>query len=127
MQLALILIASILSALIFDLVTVVRKVNNLIGLSKESLEVMKSPEFDDDRKQKLLLSISGKVFLSSIKLSGWMIVITAPFLAIHITEILTVGTTAFAERLGSLTGISLSLLGFLTYFGVKQIYARFGL
>lgn len=88
---------------------------------------MKSPDLDDDRQQKLLLSISGKVFLSSIKLSGSIIAITAPFLAIHITEILTMGTTSFAESVGSLTGIGLCVLGFLSYFGGKKIYARFGL
>lgn len=127
MELILILIGSILSALIFDLVSIIRKVHGVIGLSRESLQVMKSPDMDDDRKQKLLLSISGKVFLSSIKLSVWMIAITTPFLAMHITETLAMGTTSFAASLGSLAGIGVSLFGFVLYFGAKQIYARFGL
>jgi hypothetical protein len=127
MQLALILMASILSAWIFDMLSIIRKVNSVIGLSKESLEVMKSPDMDDDTQQKLLLSISGKVFLSTIKISVSMIAIAVPFVAIHITEVLTMGTSSFAERLGSLTGIGVSLLGFLCYFGAKRIYAHFGL
>ena len=92
MEFLLILLASILSALIFDLMSIMKKVNEMIGISKKSLEVMKSPDLDDDRQQKLLLSISGKVFLSSIKLSVSLVVITFPFLAIHVTEILTMGT-----------------------------------
>jgi hypothetical protein len=127
MEFLLILVASILSAVIFDLMSIMKKVNEMIGISKRSLEVMKSPDLDDDTQQKLLLSISGKVFLSSIKLSVSLVVITLPFLAIHVTEILTMRTASFAESLGTLTGIGLSLLGFLSYFGAKQIYARFGL
>jgi hypothetical protein len=127
MAFLLILLASILSALIFDLMSIMKKVNEMIGISKKSLEVMKSPDLDDDSQQKLLLSISGKVFLSSIKLSVSLVVITFPFLAIHVTEILTMGTASFSKSLGTFTGIGLSLLGFLSYFGAKRIYARFGL
>lgn len=127
MQLILILLASFVSAWIFDRASVLRIANNIMGLSKESLAVMKAPDVDDDRKQKILLSISGKVFVSTLKLSGWIMVILLPFAAIHITEILIMRTTSFAESLGSLAGIGLSLLGFLSYFGAKQIYARFGL
>lgn len=127
MQFAFILIASVLSALIFDLMTIMKRVNRLIGLSKDSLDVMKSEEIDDDQRQKLLLSISGKVFLSSLVLSGSIMVIMIPFLIFHITEIATLKTTLFAESLGSLPGIGVSLLGFFCYFGVKQIYARYGL
>lgn len=127
MEFLLILVASIFSAVIFDLVSIMKKVNELIGISKQSLEVMRSPDLDDDSQQKLLLSISGKVFLSSIKLSILLVVITFPFLAIHVTEILTMGTASFSESLVTLTGIGLSLLGFFFYFGAKQIYARFGL
>lgn len=124
MQLALILIASILSALIFDLMMIMRIVTNVVSLSKDSLQVMKAQDLDDDTQQKLLLSISGKVFLSTIKLGGSILVIVVPFLAIHVIEILTMGTTSFADRLGSLAGIVASLLGFLSYFGIKKIYAR---
>lgn len=127
MQFAFILIASILSALIFDLMTIMRRVNRLIGLSKDSLEVMKSEDIDDDKRQKLLFSISGKVFLSSLVLSGMMMVITIPFLIIHIAEITTLKTESFAASLGSFTGIVVSILGFLFYFGIKRIYARSGL
>jgi hypothetical protein len=127
MQFILILIASILSALIFDVLAIVRKVNDVARLSKQSLEVMKSPDMDDDTQQKILLTISGKVFISSLKLTGWILVIILPFLAIHITEILTVGTSSFAASLSSLPGIGLSLLGFLCYFGGKKLYARFRL
>ena len=127
MQLALIFIASILSAFIFDLLSIIRKVNYVIGLSKESLQVMKSQELDDDTQQKLLLAISGKVFLSSIKIGALMIVITVPFLAIHIVEVLAMGTTSFADSLGSLIGVALCVLGFLAYYAAKRIYARFGL
>ena len=127
MEFVLILVATILSAVIFDLASIMKKVNELIGISKKSLEVIKSPDLDDDSQQKLLLSISGKVFLSSIKLSVSLVAITFPFLAIHVTEILTMGTSSFSESLGTLTGIGLSLLGFFSYFGAKHIYARFGL
>lgn len=127
MQFAFILIASILSALIFDLMTIMRRVNRLIGLSKDSLEVMKSEDIDDDKRQKLLFSISGKVFLSSLVLSGMMMVITIPFLIIHIAEITILKTESFATSLGSFTGIVVSILGFLFYFGIKRIYARSGL
>ncbi len=127
MQFAFILIASILSALIFDLMTIMRRVNRLIGLSKDSLEVMKSEDIDDDKRQKLLFSISGKIFLSSLVLSGMMMVITIPFLIIHITEITILKTESFAASLGSFTGIVVSILGFLFYFGIKRIYARSGL
>ena len=127
MELLLILAASILSAVIFDLVSIMKKVNEVIAISKTSLEVMKSPELDDDSQQKLLLSISRKVFFSSIKLSVSLIAITIPFLAIHVTEILTMETASFSESLGTLTGIGISILGFFSYFGAKHIYARFGL
>lgn len=127
MEFLLILIASILSAVIFDLMSIMKRVNELIGISKQSLEVMRSPDLDDDSQQKMLLSISGKVFLSSIKLSVLLVVITFPFLAIHVIEILAMGTASFSEHLGTLAGIGLSILGFVFYFGAKQIYARFEL
>lgn len=127
MEFLLILVASVLSAVIFDLSAIMKKVNEMIGISKQSLEVMKAQDMDDESQQKLLLSISGRVFVSSIKLGVSLIVITFPFLAIHITELLTMGTTSFSETLGTLAGIGLSVLGFFSYFGAKQIYARFGL
>jgi hypothetical protein len=125
MEFALILVASILSALIFDLASIMGKVNAVIGISKESLEVMKSEDIDDDRKQKMLLSISGKVLISTLKLSAWLLVITLPFIIIHTAETLTKGTTAFSDSLASLTGIGLSILGFVSYFAAKKFYARF--
>jgi hypothetical protein len=125
MELSLILMASLISAVIFDFLPILKITYKLSAFSKESLEVMKSATLTDDEKQKNLLSISGKIFLSTIHLIGLFCIVILPFLLLFIIKNWISTDTFFLERITSLKGVAFSTLGFLLYYAVKKVYGYF--
>lgn len=75
-----IILASILSAFMFDYFSKYNTISEIFRYQKESRSIMKSIEISDDKKQKLLLHSAGKIFLSTVNLNIFLGIICLPYL-----------------------------------------------
>ncbi len=127
MVITLIIIASMVSAALFDMLPVLENSRIIFTLQKESIQIMSNAEFSDDQKQKILLSNSGKVFYVTLKLVLLFVLVLLPFtLLVAIGDWLS-GNIIFYETIVSVKGIVLSSIAFVVYFLLKKGYGRFKL
>jgi hypothetical protein len=121
MSFILILIISLVSALLFDLLPILTNARMLHELQKESLTVMRSPILGDDQKQKILFSISGKIFLFTMKLSCFFCIVVLPFLLTFFLENYFFHTSFIFKKLISLKGICFTTIGLLLFLIIKKV------
>ncbi len=127
MILILIGIASLLCALIFDALQIVKIGRFVLNLQKESLKVIIGSEFTDDEKQKILLTISGKILIATIKLIFLFVLVTLPMVSLPVIGLWMTDSINVFDILISIKGICISTLAFIVYYYIKKSYARFRL
>jgi hypothetical protein len=127
MNLVLIGIASIILAFVFDALPIWKISKSVLNLQKESFNLIYESKFSDEQKQKRLLSISGKILLSTFKLIGLFIIVALPFIgSIFIGNWISPAFN-FTKDIISLKGILVSTFAFILYYFIKRNYGRFRL
>lgn len=125
MVLLLIATASLIAALLFDMLPISSIVKTIFELQKESLKTIQNKGIYDEQKQKLLLSYSGQVFYSTIKLILLLCISISPFILLILIENWICTAPSIGIILISLKGIILSSSVFLFYFLIKRWYGKF--
>ena len=116
----------LLIAWMADTIPFIKSAKSISQLSKSSLQTIQSEEMDDTTKQGILLSNS----LGIMKKSLLIILYTALLIAILLillkaSEFISpLNFNFLSNYLISLSGILLSIFGFLSYFLLKNLYVR---
>ena len=123
MDLFIVLIFSFFTAFLFDFLSIFKAIKYLFTIQKESFKVISDKQLTDDQKQKALLSYTSKIFLTSLKLLFFFLLVLSPF-----TFLVLYGhkytTTDFYGVLTSLYGMLITAVSFLIYFSIKKKYGR---
>ena len=123
MDLFIVLIFSFFTAFLFDFLSIFKASKYLFTIQKESFKVISDKQLTDDQKQKALLSYTSKIFLTSLKLLFFFLLVLSPF-----TFLVLYGhkytTTDFYGVLMSLYGMLITAVSFLIYFSIKKKYGR---
>ena len=123
MDLFILLIFSFFTAFLFDFLSIFKASKYLFTIQKESFKVISDKQLTDDQKQKALLSYTSKIFLTSLKLLFFFLLVLSP-----ITFLVLYGhnytTTDFYGVLMSLYGMLITSVSFLIYFSIKKKYGR---
>lgn len=120
-----IVLVSLISASLFDLLPIWENSKSVFILQKESFKVINNPEFSDDQKQKILLSFSGKILFATIKITIYIIITSLPFVCLVVVGHWVFDKTNIIGILLSIKGICLSSVTFLSYYFFKKINERF--
>ena len=117
----LIIIASFLSAFLFDYLAEFNTFSVLISQQKESHKTLTNADLTDDEKQKMLLRSSGKIFLSAINLNVFIGIVCLPFifLVFYIGPWMVKGINYFSY-ISSFKGIFISSSCFLLFYLIKK-------
>lgn len=109
-----------------DRVPFIEAVKEILVLSKKSLNTISSTAVEDREKQKILLTNAAGIFIRSLKIAGpaLLILIGGYLLASVGDELGIVKISALFGFLETLTGVTISLLAFGSYFLIKKVYAR---
>jgi len=114
----------LLSALLFDILPIVKNSIFIFEIQRLSFSIIQDQKLTDKQKQKLLLTNSGKIFRVTLKLIFFFCVVLLPFaILVKLSSIFS--TINIESILISLTGILLSTLAFISYFLLKKIYGKF--
>ena len=123
MDLFIVLIFSFFTAFLFDFLSIFKASKYLFTIQKESFKVIADKTLTDNQKQKALLSYTSKIFLTSLKLLFFFLLVLSPF-----TFLVLYGhnytTTDFYGVLMSLYGMLITSVSFLIYFSIKKKYGR---
>jgi hypothetical protein len=101
-------------------------IKNISALSMGSIQTIKSNDIDDPEKEKLLLANSLKIFKASLKLLGFIILITAcGFVLMVIGGVFKMLSYAvLLKYMATLYGLLLSVFSFISYFLLKKLYVK---
>lgn len=120
----LIVIISLISAYLFDILKVVLHIRYLFYIQRESFKIIADKELTDDEKQKKMLSNAWKIFLTSMKLLLFFFIVLIPFeLMVIFAHILIIKVDPI-EILFSFKGICYSTISFLIYYFIKKRHER---
>jgi len=121
----LIVLTSLISALIFDVLPIWKNSKSIFILQKKSLQVIKNPELCDNQKQNILLSYSRKILFLTIKLVCFFAIMSMPLVGLISIGHWFSNNTNFLEIIFSIKGICLSFVTFLLYYSIKKIDGKF--
>jgi hypothetical protein len=116
----------LLIAWMADTIPFIKTAKSISLLSKSSLQTIQSEEIDDSAKQGILLGNSLGIMKHSILIilfTAVLIAILLLFLKISVF-ISPLNFDYLSNYLISLSGILLSIFGFLSYFLLKNLYVR---
>lgn len=116
-----IIIASILSAFMFDYFSKYNTISEIFRYQKESRSIMKSIDISDEKKQKLLLHSAGKIFLSTISLNIFLGVVCLPYLILifYLGPWISRNVDYF-HAISSVKGLIICLATFSIYYLIKK-------
>ncbi len=124
MSYLIIFIISAMSAWLFVVLPVKRRVTVMQRFMTDSLAVLQSTAWTDDQKQKQLLAFSGRILWSSLLLALLLGVTVLPFLFLIVTENYFGATDAVSTRLLTWPGLGICVLGFVSCCLAKKAYER---
>jgi hypothetical protein len=125
MTIVLIILTTLISASLFDILPGLRNAGKVLNLQRKSLNVLRDQRLTEEQKQKLLLSLSGEILFTTCKLILVFAIAIMPIMGLVIIGDRISQTADFEEFVISLPGISLSCLTFLFYYFVKKVYGKF--
>ncbi len=120
----LVLIFSFFTAFLFDFLSIIKASKYLFTIQRESFKVISDKQLTDDQKQKALLSYTSKIFLTSLKLLFFFLLVFSPFTFLVLFGHIITANNNFYALLISIDGILLTSLSFLIYFSIKKKYGR---
>jgi len=120
----LVLIFSFFTAFLFDFLSIIKASKYLFTIQRESFKVIADKTLTDDQKQKALLSYTSKIFLTSLKLLFFFLLVLSPFTFLVLYGHNYTATTDFYGVLVSLYGMLITSVSFLIYFSIKKKYGR---
>ncbi len=125
MDLFIVLIFSFFTAFLFDFLSIFKASKYLFTIQKESFKVISDKQLTDDQKQKALLSYTSNIFLTSLKLLFFFLLVLSPFTFLVLYgQNYTTTNTDFYGVLVSLYGMLITSVSFLIYFSIKKKYGR---
>jgi hypothetical protein len=124
MTILFLIIASLLSAILFDILPVFKTVKNIFNLQKESLKLFRDPKFSDEQKQKVLFRYSFKIFLLSIKQILMVSLALLPFFVLAFIEFVISKKCTFIDISTSFMGFFITLVTFAVYLLIKKGYGK---
>jgi hypothetical protein len=125
MTISLIIIASLISASLFDALPILKTTRLVFNLQKESLKVIMDSRLRDEQKQKILLSLSGKILYTTIKLVMLVLIAVLPFIGLVFIGHCISEQSNLIDIVVSLKGICLTCLTFLLYYLIKKGIGKF--
>jgi len=124
MVLGLIILACLISAVLFDLLPVLNTIRAVLHFQRESVQIIQNKGLTDEQKQKSIFRLSGKILRSTFKLILFVLSAMIPISALVIIGDRISKNSEFADYLISLKGIFLTFITFLLYFLLKKGYAK---
>jgi hypothetical protein len=125
MILGTIIIASLISAYLFNALPVYKIAILILNLQKESFKVIKDNGLTDEQKQRMLLAYSGRILLSTTKEVFLIVFSILPFFCSEIIWYLILARNDFLKILVSVEGICITSLTYILFYIIKKFYGRF--
>ena len=120
-------LVSLFSALLVDVLPVIKTGKKIFIFQKSSISVITNLEMSDKEKQQSLLLNAGKIGLLTLKLTVLLIIVLLPFAGYLLTGQLLSEKAAYSEKAFSYSGLGISCLAFLVYYLIKKGNERFRL
>jgi hypothetical protein len=116
----------IVLAFIADHLPFVVIARNITSLGVSSFQTIRSESLEDTQKEKLLLNNSLDMFMQSMKMLAFILVIVLGGLLLLLTSgfFSSLSYWALVKYIVTFNGLLLSVASFLTYYLLKRLYVR---
>lgn len=113
-------------AIITDRLPFASTIKNISGIGLNSLKIIRSDLIDDSEKEKILLNNSLNMFKQSLKMFGFLMIMTSAGFLLLLPGIFFnhLSYKVLLDYMVTYNGLLISVLSFFSYFLFKNLYVK---